>query len=283
MNCSIILSIFILVLAQNSFSQVVKLKFWLYDSFDSTLIDPNKISITPKISERAYHNNKREFNKKYIKSSKITYKPNDKSYLFEYFKKYYPYNDIFLSIKSKEYYFIRENLYDYDENECLNLTKNNGLKFYLFPYKYFIVKKGDLNLDSIECLEISLFQINENGDTVRKTPINREFKDTIIQRYSDEVFGELISTITNNSSFIYLNEKITIDYESKHLVRIDILKDKKFYVKFIKLGVKNELYHQINLNQLEFRCFDLDASEYKCTGYNTDARGSNCLNPDKVK
>src|SRR5689334_19783077 len=100
-----------------TFGQLVQLKFWLKDKQDSTFIRPESVTLRPRISHRAYHSNKEGFNRLFIKSSSIRYDSSDNSYLFIYDKRYYHYRDIFLEVKSKDYYFSRELEGDYDEND----------------------------------------------------------------------------------------------------------------------------------------------------------------------
>jgi hypothetical protein len=269
-----LLPIYLLFVSSHLTAQVVKFKFELFDAYDSSRIDPKKVSFTPRISHRAYHNN--SFNEQFVKSSKTIFNEKDSSFTFQYNKAFYRYSDIFLHVNCNNYYFEREWEHDYDESDCINLAKHS--KFYLLPFRHFVVKQGKKILDSSVCVTLTLKQITENGDTIMYGTNSREVNDTIY--IPSNTFGIMNrSEITSSSSTCYFNEKMTLGFLYKYLLSVDICSQNDCYYADVHLFENKALFQTITLDALSYQYMRLDEPYGKCQ---SDARGQNCFSLEDV-
>lgn len=258
-------------------AQIVKFRFELFDANDSSRIDPKKVSFTPRISYMAYHNNKKGFNEQFVKLSKTIFNEVDSSFTFQYNKAFYHYSDIFLKINSSNYYFEREWEHDYDESDCINLAKHS--KFYLLPFRHFVVKQGNKVLDSSVCVTLTLNQITENGDTIIFRTNSREVNDTISK--PTNVFGILSrSIISKTSSSCYFNEKITLGFQHNYFLSVNICSQNGCYYSDVPLFENKALSQTIIPEALTYQYIRLDEPYGKCR---SDARGQNCFSQEDVK
>jgi hypothetical protein len=260
--------------------QLVQLKFWLKNKSDSTFILPENVILKPRISHRAYHNNQENHNLLYAKTANVRYDSSDRSYIFSYDKKYYHYQDIFLEVESQDLYYRREWESDYDEEDCLNLTKVPNSTFFLSSYRYLLIKQGSLKLSHSDCLHITLKQVTPLGDTIICSPFKRHTEDTL--RLPTYFRGKYLGlgTVTTSSSSCYFNEQMILRFEEHYLLEVAIYNGLDSHYAYYDLPSKLNPKCSLLLDQIPFFLSTMDEPIGNC---DHDARGANCFSEKEVE
>ena len=247
--CRAITYVSLIFISPVSNGAIIKLKFQLYNSVDSSIIKLEEVNMAPiksyLVEEKEHHEKP---SKKYdFQDVKIYFDKISKCNIFEYEANQYPFNDIYLTISSDSFYYSRQWESDYDEANCIHFkTDSIGkiYKVYLSPYKFLNLMNG-MSFNNDWCLETSIWIIYGN-DTAKCHPVCK--KTNKINS------GNIIQIFALNNLY-------------KYLLLVEIYGEKNYSYSYYNLNNSKNYIVNVNLNELQFIDYPYFGKSKNCIKY----------------